>query len=129
MKVKWHRKISTERNLPGGGPQGSSCGILEYLSQSTSNVDFLESDLHHKFIDDLSVLEVINLISIGLTSYNFKNHVASDIGTNQLFLPTDNLKSQVYLDKIQHWTKENKMRLNEKKTKVMIFNYSTNYQF
>ena len=101
MKVKWHSKWSSERDLPGGGPQGSSCGILEYVSQSAGNVDFLEDDLQYKYIDDLTVLEVINLISVGLTSYNFKAHVASDIGINQSYLPTENLQSQVYLDKIQ----------------------------
>ena len=34
MFVKWHGKKSTVRNLPSGGPQGSSFGNLEYLSQS-----------------------------------------------------------------------------------------------
>ena len=95
MRVKWHKLLSSERELPGGGPQGSSCGILEYISQSTGNVDFLEDDLQYKYIDDLSVLEVINLISIGLTSYHFKTHVASDIGIDQSFLPAQNLHSSL----------------------------------
>ena len=129
MRVKWHKKLSSERDLPGGGPQGSSTGILEYISQSTGNVDFLEEDQQYKYIDDLTVLEVINLISIGLTSYNFKSHVASDIGIDQLFLPTENTQSQIYLDKVQDWTQRNKMKLNNEKTKVMIFNESVNYQF
>ena len=50
-------------------------------------------------------------------------------GINQSYLPTDNLQSQVYLDKIQNWTIENKMKLNNSKTKVIIFNESLNYQF
>ena len=129
MRVKWHKLLSSERELPGGGPQGSSCGILEYISQSTGNVDFLEDDLQYKYIDDLSVLEVINLISIGLTSYNFKTHVASDIGIDQSFLPAQNLQSQVNLNKIQEWTHKNKMKLNNDKTKVIIFNESVKYQF
>ena len=32
MKVKWHGHISKERDLNGGGPQGSSFGIWDYLS-------------------------------------------------------------------------------------------------
>ena len=29
----------------------------------------------YKFVDDLSILEVINLIAVGLAAYNFKQHV------------------------------------------------------
>ena len=38
-------------------------------------------DEKFKFIDDLSILEVINLVMSGISSYNFKNHIASDIET------------------------------------------------
>ena len=44
------------------------------------------SDEKYKFIDDLSTLEIINLISIGLASYNCHNHVPSDIATDSLYL-------------------------------------------
>ena len=30
MNVKWHGCISTSRNLPGGNPQGSTLGLLQY---------------------------------------------------------------------------------------------------
>ena len=75
MRVKWHGELSRERDLPGGGPQGATIGILEYVSQSTSNVDFLDNDLQFKYIDDLSILEIINLVTIGITSYNFHNQI------------------------------------------------------
>ena len=82
-----------------------------------------------KFIDDLTVLEKINLLSIGLTSYNFKNHVPSDIPTSGLYIPAKNLESQNHLDSISAWTKDNKMELNKKKSKAMVFNYTRNFQF
>ena len=129
MRVKWRKKLSSVRHLPGGGPQGSSVGLLEFDSQSNDNAEFLSEDDKFKFVDDLSVLEIINLILIGLSSYNFKQHVASDIGIGQLYLPTENIKSQGYMNNISQWTQDNKMKLNERKTKVMIFNYSRNYQF
>ena len=75
------------------------------------------------------MLETINLISVGITEYNFSNHVASDIGLGQKFVPAANLKSQNYIDNVQDWTISNKMKLNEKKTKLMIFNYTVNFQF
>ena len=64
-----------------------------------------------------------------ITSYNFRNHVASDIGIEQLFVPTANLESQNHTDLIQDWTLRNKMKLNKAKTKVMIFNETAKYQF
>ena len=39
------------------------------------------------------------------------------------------LKSQQYLNEIAKWTADHKGILNEKKTKVMIFNYSRDHQF
>ena len=129
MRVKWHNKLSTERDLPGGGPQGSSLGLHEYDSQSNDNADFLLPEDKYKFVDDLSILEVINLIAVGLAAYNFKQHVASDVGTHQLFLPSDNISSQSYMNNISEWTENNKMQLNERKTKVMVFNYTKNHQF
>ena len=33
MKVKWHDHMSSERDLNGGGPQGSTFGLCVYLSQ------------------------------------------------------------------------------------------------
>ena len=129
MKVKWKNQLSSSRDLPGGGPQGSSIGLIEYDSQSNDNTDFLSPEDKYKFVDDLSTLELINLIMVGLSSYNFKNHVASDIGIDQLYLPCDNIKSQTYMDNISEWTQQKQMSLNEKKSKMMIFNFSRNYQF
>ena len=129
MKVKWQNQLSSLRDLPGGGPQGSSIGLIEYDSQSNDNTDFLSPEDKYKFVDDLSTLEVINLIMAGLSSYNFKQHVASDIGTDQLFLPSENIQAQAHMDNISDWTQHNKMKLNEKKTKLMVFNFTHNYQF
>ena len=129
MKVKWHNKLSSQRDLPGGGPQGSSLGLIEYDSQSNDNTDFLSQEDKYKFVDDLSVLEVINLITVGIASYNFKQHVASDIGIDQLYIPSENIKSQSYMNNISEWTVRNKMQLNESKSKVILFNYTHDYQF
>jgi hypothetical protein len=129
MIVKWEGLQSQARPLPGGGPQGGTLGIEEYLSQSNNNVDFLASDEKFKFIDDLSVVEVINLISIGLACYNTHSHVPSDIATDNLYLDSANIKSQEYLNNISDWTGKQEMKLNTDKTKYMLFNFSTKYQF
>ena len=95
MRVKWKGLLSKERELPGGGPQGGTLGIEEYLSQSNGNTDFLEQDDKYKFIDDLSILEILNLISIAISNYDFHKHVASDIavGNDYLELRTQNHNS------------------------------------
>ena len=129
MTVKWGSKYSSIRKLPGGGPQGCYLGGLEYSSQSNDSGRFVSKENRYKFVDDLSLLEVINLLTVGLASYNFKNHVASDIAIGDSYLPPSNCQSQNYLNEIQEWTDAKKMKLNEKKTKIMIFNFTHNYQF
>ena len=129
MHVKWNDVISKVRDLPGGGPQGCQIGMLSYLSQSNDSASFVQSDEKYKFVDDLSILEVVNLISIGITSYNFKMHVASDIGIDMSYLPPENIKSSDYLKEIAEWTDSKLMKLNEEKSHAMIFNYTKNYKF
>ena len=129
MSVSWHGCKSVPRKINGGGPQGATLGILEYLSQSNNSADCVSQEDRFKFIDDLTILEIVNLLSIGISSYNIKNHVPSDIMENNQFISPNNLKSQDYLDEISEWTKNQKMLINQKKSKCMIFNYTHKYQF
>ena len=85
MKVKWNGCTSTEQDMNGGGAQGGLPGILEYLSQNNDCANFMEEDERYKYIDDLSILEILNLISLGISSYNCKVHVPSDIQTSNNF--------------------------------------------
>ena len=129
MSVSWHGCSSVPRSINGGGPQGATLGILEYLSQSNNNADCVSPEDRFKFIDDLTVLEIVNLLTIGISSFNIKNQVPSDILDNNQYIPPGNLKSQEYLKWIDVWTKNQKMKINSKKTKTMIFNFSKNHKF
>ena len=129
MVVKWHGLLSSTRDLPGGGPQGCTFGLLEYKSNSNNNADYVPQNMRYKFVDDLSILEKLNLILLGLSSYNFRNHVASDIGVDQKFLPKENFQSQNYLENVEKWTNDNKSKLNVEKSNVMIFNFTEDFQF
>ena len=91
--VKWHGLVSEMRYLNGAGPQG----ILEFLSQTNNNLNFVDEDPVHIIVDDASVLEVVNLLSIVLASHNFKQHVAANIPTHKQFIPADDLQSKKYL--------------------------------
>ena len=129
MSVKWHGCRSVPRKIHGGGPQGATIGLLEYLSQSNNCADIVSESERFKFIDDLSVLEIVNLLTVGITSFNLKQQVASDIPLHNQFIPSQNLKSQEWLNNISEWTQNQKMMINGKKTKTLIFNYTDNYQF
>ena len=82
-----------------------------------------------KFIDDLSILEIVNLLTVGLTSYNLKQHIPSDIPPHNQYIPAENLQSQDWLNEVNEWTESQKMLVNVKKTKTMIYNYTENSQF
>ena len=114
MRVKWHGKLSGPRKLPGGGAMGASLGNWEYLSQTNNNADFIPEEDRFKFVDDLSTLEVINLLTVGLSSFNMKNQVPSDIPVHGQFINSSNLKSQIYLNKLDEWSGRQK---NDNKTK------------
>ena len=108
MKVKWHGETSTVRNLNGGGPQGATFGIWEYLSQSNDNADSINDEQKFKFVDDLSFLEIINLLNVGISSYNVRHHIPSNIPAHNQIIPAINLKSQKDLHVINDWTKKKK---------------------
>ena len=129
MTVNWHGCRSSPRTVAGGGPHGATLGLLEYLSQSNNSADCVSESDRFKFIDDLSVLEIVNLLTVGITSFNLKQQVPSDIPLHNQYIPPEHLESQKWLNEINDWTLNQKMMINEKKSKTIIFNYTKNYQF
>ena len=129
QSVKWRGITSTPRRINGGGPQGATIGILEYLSQTNNSADIVNSEDRFKFVDDLTVLEIVNLLTIGISSFNIKHQIPNDIREDNKYIPPENLRSQLYLDTINTWTQNHKMKINQTKTKTMIFNHTNNYQF
>ena len=95
MKVKFNGEESEFLTLSGGGPQGTLLGQIEYLALTNDNADSVPELDRFKYIDDLTILELVSLAGL-LTNYNFKAHIASDIGIEQTFLPTHNFASQGY---------------------------------
>ena len=83
MYVKWHNHVSHEQHLNGGGPQGSIIGNQEYLAQSNDNANCVKCDESYKFVDDLTALEKINLLLIGMASHNTHAQVPNYIATHQ----------------------------------------------
>ena len=104
-------------------------GNWEYFSQTNSNADHIPPEDKWKWVDDLTTLEIIDLITVGLSSYNFRNHLASDIPTHGQFIEPQNLKTQQYINTLNTWSEEHKMKLNVKKTKIMLINFTKKHQF
>ena len=129
LRVKWRSQLSKPRDLPGGGAMGATLGNLEFGSQTNQNADCVPQEDRFKWVDNLTVLEKINLVNISMSSFNFRQQVASDIPTHGQYVNNMNLKSQTYLNKINEWTEQQKMQLNQAKTKAMIVNYTEKYQF
>ena len=110
--VKWHGEMSSTKDVRGGGPQGATLGLLEYISQSNHCADAIPEEHRFRFLDDLSILEIVNLLNIGMSSFNFQNNVPSDVATENQFVPGENLASQMYLDNINEWTSKQEMKIN-----------------
>ena len=143
---------SSPRPLPGSSPQGAFLGIFlfivkfnaasirpaiprEYLNcplkQTKCRKDDCvkhRKDIHALYIDDLSELEAINL----------KEQLVTDLQNRPLPLNfherfgkvlKDDSTLQKNLTKIQNFTLNNRMKINEKKSKVMLFNMSKSLDF
>ena len=57
-------------------------------------------------MDDLSFLEMINLLSVRLTNYNLKQDVISDIGIYQNYLVNEHIQTENYANNISKWTRD-----------------------
>ena len=77
-----------------------------------------------RFLSDLSILENINLLTVGLASFNLKSQVPRDVHTHNQIIEPSNHQSQ-----IGDCTKNQKIMIDCKKTKTMIFNFTEKYQF
>ena len=75
------------------------------------------------------MLEIVNLLTVGMSSFNFKFQVPTDISQSNQYIDPKNLQTQENLHTISQWTKNQKMKINEEKSKIMIFNFTNNYQF
>ena len=141
LVVKYKGEKSETKEMPGGSPQGTILGLFLFLvmindagypdensemgkriTQAINKRKEIESK-HWKYVDDLTIAEAIDLktklvrdvektLEKPLTYHERTEHI----------LPPENSKVQAQLEKIVEYTKENEMKLNKKKTKVMVFN-------
>ena len=94
---------------------GASLGNWEFLSQTNDNAECVPQEDRFKFVDDLTTLEIINLLTVGLSSFFMNQQVPSDIPVHGQFVEGNKLKSQAYLTNIDGWTNNQKMVISENK--------------
>ena len=103
-RIKWRGHLSSVRQLPGSGAKGSVIGNLEYLSQTNNNSDHIPREDRWKWVDDLTTLAIVNMITVDLASYNFRQYLASDVPIHGQFVKPENLKTQMYINTLDTWS-------------------------
>ena len=83
-------------------PLGYTTCQLEHLAQSNDNADIVLPEDGFKFIGDLSVLQIFCLSGL-LADYDFLQHLASDFGIDDQYLPPDSHTTKTNLNYISNW--------------------------
>ena len=144
MAVRYKGATSETKPLPGGGPQGTLLGLLLFLvlinlcgQQNYESIGmkltepkrkFEPTSFHAKFVDDLTIGKAFNIQDSVIPD---PVRPLPDTYHARLGHKLDPEKSKVYseIKKIRRYTTENKMKLNSTKTKFMLFNPTSNFDF
>ena len=156
MVLQYNGEVSSPRDLPGSSPQGAFLGIfffvvkynaaslrpriprIQQLSQPlvckvkrtkcrTVSCKVHAADMHALYIDDLSEAEAIRLKKRLIKDPVQRAFPLNYHERTQHILPISALQSQLL--KIEDFTLKNHMKINESKSKIMIFNKSKKFDF
>ena len=148
MVVRYKGQKSSAKNLPGGGPQGTLLGLLLFLvlindagfdGQLNNAGDLLTSKrnmkevnkIHLKYVDDLTMAESIDLaeklVHVPASDRPMPDRYHARTGQ---VLPVGSSEVFKQLQKTEVYASQNQMKLNYKKTKLMLFNpcWSVDFQ-
>ena len=146
--VRYKGCESQKKALPGGSPQGTRLGMFLFLIMiNFAGFPFQEieretgkritqkrrkplTNLHLKYVDDLSYLTAIHLKKklIGNPETDPVRPLAYHNRTEHV-LPQDENALQKQMDRLSLFADENEMQINSKKTKLMLFNTSKIFDF
>ena len=152
MVLRYKNQQSTEQFLPGGGPQGVTLGLLMFAVEVndagmdpppplpepvhdgdvSSNLApppaaMSEEELRIKYVDDLSLAEVINLKDLTEADQLIGPRLFHD--RNGLKLPPDKSKVQERLNELEQYVMVHDMKLNTTKTKIIPFNFTRKHNY
>ena len=149
LLVRYKGKTSSRKSLPGGGPQGTrlglflflilinaaGCGLLqEHMGNHITkgmNKRTLIPKIHLKYVDDMTEAVAINLkhFIIPNPDTNPPRPLAYHDRTGHMAPVGYRCPLQDELDKLLQYCNKNEMVVNEKKTKVALFNTSWKYDY
>ena len=147
MLVKYKGMQSSIKSLPGGGPQGTILALLLFIvlindlgfeGQSNNTGELITSkrnmkianEIHLKYVDDLTLAEAINLPEkLVKVPVNQRPQPDSYHARTGHALPLKNSKVFNQLKKTEVYAKNNEMKLNYNKTKIIVFNPCRNIDF
>ena len=140
MIVRYKGAQSSAKYLPGGGPQGTLLGLLLFLvlindagfeGQKNNTGELITSKnnikaanvIHLKYVDDLTLAESINLkdklVSVAESDRPLPDSYHARTGH---VLPPQNSQIFNQLLETKQYAEDNSMQINNKKTKLMLFN-------
>ena len=157
MCVRFHGAISSEKSMPGGGPQGTLLIVLLFILQvnqagapcqitpclpsgvsgpepnpeqipDLKSCHTLGTTENKKYVDVLTFLEVAKLKDNLAPIKPFIGHLNFH-ERHGLQLPPNRAISQHKLEDLMNFTVENEMKINHKKTKIIPFNYTKKMDF
>ena len=141
MYMRYKGKTSSARNLPGGGPQRTLFGLLinnAGFDNQVNNIGELitcnkkmnlVNEIHLKYIDDLTIGEAIDLRELRLVSDEDRTLPDNYHARTGHDFPLESSKVVKQLVNIKEYANDNKMKINIKKTKVILFNPSKKIDF
>ena len=155
MVLSYKGATSSPRNLPGSSPQGAFLGIFFFIVKyngaslrpsipknvlvnlcgqrrnkcKLKHCSTHKKDMHAIYLDDLSEAEAINLKKQLLKTANNKPYPLNYHDRTEHVFPTDNSSLQKQLCKVENFSVKNQMKINQSKSKVLIFNKSKSYDF
>ena len=133
MFMRYKGSSSSRKLLPGSSPQGAFLGILLFII--IFNGALLRPaiprhyNLNLKYIDDLSMLVAYNLKKVLVSDPAHRPKPLTFNERTEQILPVGNNLLQVQLDSLHAFASSKLLRIKEKKSNVMKFNFSRNYDF
>ena len=141
MVLTYNGEQSQPKDLPGGGPQGAFLGGLIFIIKY--NGAFLRPPIPPlmpgpvseskaekvKYIDDGTVAVSINLKKCLTNDPVSRPRPLNFHERTEHILPPENNLLKYYLDDTKEFTTTNLMKINTKKSKVILFNKSRKWDF
>ena len=133
MFMRYRGSTSSRRWLPGSTPQGAFLGILLFIiifngAMLRPAIPRLHS-LSLKYVDDLSILSAINLKKSLVPDPELRmKPLTKDERTGQV-LPSANNILQDQLHDLKRFTDQKLLKIKEKKTNLMKFNFAKIHDF